>query len=560
MKKLQKTRNKLFTLIELIVVIVVIGILAAIVIPNVSSFKEDAEKTAIVSDTRNIQTAVDLFMLENHGLTPTIEKPTFDKPQTVQLYGLKPDYLRTIPKSIEKVHFWLDSNNMVHSSYVDAPTGVEYVNGILSWNSVSGASAYNIYTLQATEVTAKVKSNHLKIVKENHVPKNTSGILTFDELDGEVGVKTYVSAVDKFGFESVVTGMANKYTGYEKPDKNFIPKNSGHVDKGIPVKVPLESNLSYHKDQYTYIIPSVVEVKSTAPRYGNSDFYYLGYLFDGVYSGGYSDRLNEKTYWLTNSTGNQFLTFNFYKPIKMSHVSVAPRTRHDHHSDYRIFASNDNSNWEELVSWQEGNIPLGTLNTHEIEGEYQYYRFELTRVGSWGVSLAEVEFFEYEPINPPKEAEKSTAMPTLTSNTSHSDYVTLSSTNATTWGGVHYDMYKAFDGITDSTSNGWMASATSNAFLEVYFKDKRALSDIGLYLGPNINVSLEGRAKDFAIQYFDLTSNEWKTALDSTLQLQTGEQRFTVPAVGEHNRWRLFIKNHHYSGSAYIGIEEWKIY
>ena len=57
-------RGKKFTLIELIVVIAVLGILAAIVIPNISNFQNKARDAQLTADTRNIQTALDMYRLE----------------------------------------------------------------------------------------------------------------------------------------------------------------------------------------------------------------------------------------------------------------------------------------------------------------------------------------------------------------------------------------------------------------------------------------------------------------------------------------------------------------
>ena len=63
--------EKGFTLIELLVVVMILGILAAIVIPNVASFMGEGEAEAKQTEYHNIQTAVLALMVGNDATTLT---------------------------------------------------------------------------------------------------------------------------------------------------------------------------------------------------------------------------------------------------------------------------------------------------------------------------------------------------------------------------------------------------------------------------------------------------------------------------------------------------------
>ena len=59
--------NKGFTLIELLIVVAIIGILAAIAIPQFSSYRAKAYNSAAQSDLRNFKTQMESYFADNQS-------------------------------------------------------------------------------------------------------------------------------------------------------------------------------------------------------------------------------------------------------------------------------------------------------------------------------------------------------------------------------------------------------------------------------------------------------------------------------------------------------------
>ncbi|MFZ2289976.1 MAG: type II secretion system major pseudopilin GspG [Halopseudomonas yangmingensis] len=80
---LQRARQQGFTLIEIMVVVVILGILAAVVVPRVMDRPDQARLSKAQNDIRAIEAALNLYRLDNfdypateQGLRALVTRPT----------------------------------------------------------------------------------------------------------------------------------------------------------------------------------------------------------------------------------------------------------------------------------------------------------------------------------------------------------------------------------------------------------------------------------------------------------------------------------------------------
>lgn len=84
-----------FTLVELLIVVAILGVLAAVVLPNVIGLADEGQVEAAKAELVTIQTAMDVMMAKNHITSVTPSGPSSNMSSFPTGNGLYPNYLRT---------------------------------------------------------------------------------------------------------------------------------------------------------------------------------------------------------------------------------------------------------------------------------------------------------------------------------------------------------------------------------------------------------------------------------------------------------------------------------
>jgi prepilin-type N-terminal cleavage/methylation domain-containing protein len=125
--RMPKRGEKGFTLIELLIVVAILGVLAAIVIPNVSRFLGRGETEAQKTEFANIQSAVLSMMTDNH--IATLPTPvSADADRTADMHAF-PDNTPATSKGVDSLGNTYDTGDgdgfvlYQHDRIADVGTG-----------------------------------------------------------------------------------------------------------------------------------------------------------------------------------------------------------------------------------------------------------------------------------------------------------------------------------------------------------------------------------------------------------------------------------------------------
>jgi prepilin-type N-terminal cleavage/methylation domain-containing protein len=104
--RLNRKSHRAFTLLEVLIVVVLLGILAAIMTPSVASARRDARDGRRMQDMRAVEKALEMY-INDWGVYPIVSGWSADAPSyggrgytgpTGYIPGLGPDYILELPR------------------------------------------------------------------------------------------------------------------------------------------------------------------------------------------------------------------------------------------------------------------------------------------------------------------------------------------------------------------------------------------------------------------------------------------------------------------------------
>ncbi len=157
--------RKGFTLVEILIVVVILGILAAIVIPQFTNASTEAKESSLMSNLQTLRSQVELYKIQHNddlpGVTPSVATPTGEQFVTALTTQTKQDgtagdkfgpYLQKIPSNPFSV---IEDTvvTLADKSYGDSSLGVNAAidGSACAWNVVFDTTSANHGLIQPAD-------------------------------------------------------------------------------------------------------------------------------------------------------------------------------------------------------------------------------------------------------------------------------------------------------------------------------------------------------------------------------------------------------------------------
>jgi len=120
--------EKGFTLIELLVVIAILGVLAAVVVPNVSRFMGKGKEEAAMTELHNVQTALTALMADQAPVLTTV---------TAVLEGAATNDMAAFPGADPRLYGALGSR-YIQKQYTEYYYSTDNTGAVQGWYGLNG--------------------------------------------------------------------------------------------------------------------------------------------------------------------------------------------------------------------------------------------------------------------------------------------------------------------------------------------------------------------------------------------------------------------------------------
>ncbi|MBK9990373.1 MAG: prepilin-type N-terminal cleavage/methylation domain-containing protein [Verrucomicrobia bacterium] len=111
--KIQRSSTKGFTLVEIMIVVVIIGLLAAMAIPAFQKVRDSSTEKAVLNNLRQVNSAAQQYMLEN-GVTVVAYTDIVGTETT--------KYIKTINPAGKEVYTAMSVNNTLTQLSISVPS------------------------------------------------------------------------------------------------------------------------------------------------------------------------------------------------------------------------------------------------------------------------------------------------------------------------------------------------------------------------------------------------------------------------------------------------------